>query len=576
MTDYGGFLSRDLLSLPIPGSVRAAYTWSPQFSGKDAKAGFFKALATPALAGTRTATGSKSTFPSNTYQGYFGDKTTPAFDWFEKFHVIPRSFAFGNVVSTQVAPIEVYNAFRRTSHFWSAFSNLAGAGVTLLSQPTLPTLVGFQHGVQMTLQVSTSGPPRVDSILVFTFDTGEVVNVPITLQRVVLFDVLPESGQAYLEHLQWLTNVLKKMNDTEQRISVRKSPRQSFEWDVVLADGNERNRVETLLFDWQASVFGIGMWHELTRATVAISVAAITINVASTANADYRIGGLVLIYSSQTSYDVLQLQAMTATTLTFTTGTVGSYPVGTSVLPLRTALAETSIPGARYPVNAGRLAVKFHVNDNDANLGSTAAWPTFNSKVLLTGGNVVKGTVAESYERELVVLDPGAGLIDQQSPSDRHRRRSSQTFRTANQAGLWDVRQLLWALHGKQVSFYLPTFAVDMELTDPLAIGSALMNIKYIGYTQFVRNRQPKNLVRIVLTDGTTIIRTIIGSTIAIANVKETITVDATWAANVAVASVSRIEYVEKVRQDSDDVTIQYLAGDLNARVTVPVKTVID
>lgn len=575
MTDFGGYLSQGLVKTPTPGTARAAYTWAPQFTGLDVKDGaHFKALNAVALAGTRSATGGKSSFASQNYAGYVADKATPAFDWFEKFHVIQRSYTFGNVVSTQVAPIEVYNAFRRASHYWSAFSNGAGAGVTLLSQPTLPTLVPYQHGVQMTLQVSTSGPPRVDALLVFTFDTGQVINVPITLQRVVLFDVRPEAG--YQEHLEWLTDISLKMNETEQRAAVRKNPRQFFDWDVLLADGNERDRVEALLFDWQASLFGIGMWHELTRNTTAISIGATTITVASTANADYRVNGLVLIYSDQTLYDVLQLSSFTGTTLTFSTGTVNAYPVGTSVMPLRTAMLPAEIQGNRYLINAGRLQAQFQVSDNDANLASVAAWPSFNSKVLLSGGNVVRGTMAESYDRRMVVLDPGPGLVEQGSPADRHRRRSVQTFRTGSQAELWQVRQLLHALRGRQVSFYLPTFAVDLELTDPLASGSALMNVKYVGYTQFIRQRQPKSLIRIVLTNGTTIIRTIIGSTIAIANVKETLTVDANWASNVTVASVLRIEYIEKVRQDSDRITIQYLPGDLSTRISAPVRTVLE
>lgn len=575
MTAFNGFLSADpnLLNPPIPGTSRAAYTWRPQFSGFGARVDNPSALAPPGVYGTFSHTGGKSTFGSTAYLGYQADLATPAFDFFEKFHVIPRSFSFGNVLSTQLAAIEVYNAFRRVSHYWTAYLDNTGGGVTLIGQPSLPALVPYQHGIQMTLQVATTGPPRVDTTLDFTFDTGVTIHVPITLQRVVLFSMPPESG--YREQLEFLTDVIVRSKQTEQRIRLRKCPRQFFEWEVFLADGQERDAVEAILFDWQSQVFGVPILHEMQHTTVVLAANATTVTVPTTANADYRDGGLFLLYTSQFVFDVLQLSSHTGTTLVSTTGTLNAYPIGTQVMPLRTALAPSSISGSRWRINAGKLRIRFQVNDNDVSIASAAGLPTFNGKVLLSDPNPVGDQLTESYEREVEVLDSMVGLVSQQAPADRHRRISKKTFWSNTPAGLWANRQLMHFLGGRNVSFYIPTFYTDLELSLPLVSGANTMVVKYVGYAQFIRNRQPKNVIRLTLTDGSTIIRTITASSLT-TSTTETLTLDANWAANVPVANVSRIEYLEKTRFDSDTIDIEHTPGECTARISARTRTVLE
>lgn len=578
MTDFSGIAAPTALKLPIPGSVRAAYTWRPQMTGLNAKINDPLALATPALAGTRSATGTPPVVPNTSWLGNQADKATPAFDFFEKFHVIPRAFAFGNILSTQVASIEVYNAFRRASHYWTAFVNNAGAGVSLSGMPSLPALVPFQHGDVMTLQVATNGPPRVISTLDFSFDTGVTIYVPITLQRVVLFSVFADTGggqTGYEEELEFLTDVIPHVDQTEQRIRLRKCPRQAFIWDVFLEDGRERDIMENILFDWQSQVFGVGVAHELTHSTGITTVGATTINVLSTADADYRVGGLFIVYQDQFTFDVLQVASLTGTSITATTATLNGYTAGALVMPLRTAFAPGQIGGSRWRVNGSVLNIRFQVNDNDVSIASTAGWNTFNSKVLLDDANVVQGQLRESYEREMRILDSDAGLVDQQSSSDRHRRVSMKTFWTNTQAGLWRVRKLLHSLGGRQTSFYLPTFYTDLEVQVDLANGSNQMVVKNVGYSQFVRNRSPRNVIRILKTDGTTLLRTITASTPTSATV-ETLTVDSPWPSLITVASIDRISFVEKVRADSDTIRIQHAGGETTKRISMPVRTVLE
>lgn len=528
------------------------------------------------LLGTWTFVDAKSDKVTETdHAGHIGYEAVGTFDWFEAFHVIPRRFDFGNLLTTQQASIEVYSAFRDDDHTWTSFVNNAGAGVTLLGQPSLPAVIGPQTGVQMTLEVDTNGEANVDSTLDFVFDTGTIL-VPITLQRVVLFPLMPESG--YLELLEFLTEIIEHDDGSEQRIAWRKNPRQLFDWSVIVEDGASRSRVENILYEWQRRVFGIPVWHEQTKLTAAATAGDTVINVEDTANRDFREGGLVLIYQSDTVNDVGTIAAggIASGSITLETGIISSYGAGTLLIPLRTGSIRGVVQGSRYPSGAQEMTIKFRVDDNDANLADTSSWTILNSKVLLDDNNAIAGTLSETFDQQVTIIDNQTGKVYQSSGWAYHSRISAKTFWTNSLAGLWTVRQLLHALRGRQISFYLPTFSSDLQPVANLVSGSQTMTITNVGYNQFVRQRQNKNIIRVTFKDGSTpLIRTITNST-PIDSTTESITVDSTWGSDITLAEIDKVMFVEEVRFNSDTIRIQHTPGQRTVRIGATVKTVFE
>jgi hypothetical protein len=493
-------------------------------------------------------------------------------DWFERFHIVPRSFDFGNILSTQQTDVEVYSAFRYSVHTWNDYINNAGAGVTLQGQPVLPYSFLPQTGVQMTLLVDTIGEPFVDTTLDFVFDTGTMY-IPLEVQRVTLFNLPPE--MPYTEVLEFATDVIEHSDGSEQRISIRKNPRQLFDWQIIMEPGIERQIVDSVMFNWQSRIYGIPIWHELTTLTTAATIGTLTITVGTTNYADYRIGGLVLIRSSQTDYDVLVLVSKTATTLTFENPTLKAHAVGAQVMPLRTAVVQGQPRGRRYTSDAEALSLRFRVRDNDVSIASTAAFSTFNGKVLLDDLNGIDSALEETFDQDVTVIDFDTGITEESSDWDAHRRVTPKTFLAKGRQRVWETRQLMHSLRGRQVSFYLPTFGKDLELVVNTVIGSPVLNIRNCGYTQYVQSRQPKNVLRIKLVDGTVILRTVLSSVIT-SETQEALTLNANWASIITPAQIDRIMYVEKVRFDSDQITFQHTVGDRTVKIKAPVKTVFE
>ncbi len=495
-------------------------------------------------------------------------------DWVDRIHVIPRRFDFGNILGTINTTVDIFSAFRTQDVSWTSFVNNSGPGFSITNLPTFPDTIGSFSGRTLNIEVTTNGVPQFNTTMDFVFDVGTTM-VPITGSRVIMFPYRPE--QPMRETLSFLTDVFEHKDGSEQRVALRKNPRQSFNLRYNRELGTERSRLDFLMFDWQSRVFGLPMWHEPMSVTSAITVSDTVVSVDTTDFTDIRVGGLAIVLApDEVTFDALEISSFTGTSITFNSPLQNAYPVGTQVYPIRTAVADGIIRGSQGPVGLGQLDIRFRVLDNNNDLADTAAFNTFMAKVFLDGANFIDGSqIRETATRRMVQFDNQTGVFSQDSPWTRNKRGTSKTFMTQTREELWQVRQLLHALRGRQVSFWMPTFRKEIVPTELLANGSSTITITNVGYTQFVQNRSPKNEFRVVLKDGTLLQRTV-DTSAEVDKDTEQITFTTPWPQEIAIDEIDRIEILEKVRIDSDEIPIVHSEATGKAKITFPTKVVFE
>lgn len=499
--------------------------------------------------------------------------------WFEHMHVFPREISLGFIFSTQVIAMEIYNAFRRSSRTLSAVTNNAGDGIVFVGLPSLPAVMPAQSNLTHTIQVEPSGPPVINGTIDYTFDllgpAGMIRPVPISGQRTVMFLFRPE--EPLQERLQFRTDVLVRRSGTEQRIALRKNPRQFIQMRLLQKElENQRHFFEGIVFDFQASAFGIPVWWEGTTLTAPILVNDTVISVMSTDNRDFRPGDLAVVRVDHENFEALTIQSLTSTTITFETAFTNAFASGTEVYPIRIGFLDKTVRGNKHQVNLQETSFTFRITDNDANLADTSGFSSFNSKVLFDDPNLLLSrTLRESSERRFTVIDNETGVFLQLTNEDRSRRGSSKSWLAQDHATLWKVRQVLHALRGRQVSFYIPTFFKDMEPTGNVTFGGSTLDIRNIGYTTFVRSREPRNVIRVTKTDGTSEIRTITDS-VELSDTEERLTVSPSWGISATVSEIERIDFIEKARFDKDEIVIDHTQGTGLSVISVPIKAVFD
>jgi hypothetical protein len=502
-----------------------------------------------------------------------------AFDpWFELMHVLPRTLILGKVLSKTEIPMVVHNAYRRRDVLWNDFVNGAGAG-TILMGSLPPTLIPKQTSeTDLTLVITMVGPPIVDEELgfVFEFDIG-TISIPIQFDRLVFFPFVPEGG--YTEELSWLTDVMEGKSGKEQRHSLRLYPRQKFDFDLRLLD-SELTRLQNFLLSRPGATYGVALWHEQVAVSGTHSIGATVVNVATTSFRDFRVGGLAMIYEDENTYDIFLVDAKGGTTLTPTTPLAHAYTTKAIVVPMRYGLINAKQSGSRYRMKMADIQVSFQVVDIGVDLASAAAFGTFKSKIFIDDDNAAEGGRSEdSIEANRIeVFDPQVGPTSQASLPALARSLGEKGWYPAGVQRLWEVRQLLHALRGRQISFWIATRREDLILTADLTNASSAMDVEATGLGALVELGY-RTAIRLTLVDGSVLLRDIAspdGVAVSLDGLTETITLTTTWGSTIPKANVARIEFIQKVRLDSDTVRLRYEPGRDGARVHIPLRMVLD
>lgn len=496
---------------------------------------------------------------------------SPMDSWFERVVVVPKRIDAGNILQELIFELDFANMYRYTRRSLDSYVNNAGGGITVPDLPSLPVDVNVFETLTLHLHILLDGPAVIDGDVDFIFDDRAVV-IPITGTRTILLTAEPVIP--LVETLGFKTGILLKRDGTEQRSALRMHPRQTFDL-MYLTESLERQLLEARVFAGQDRTFGIPLWAEASVLTATALTGAATVSVDDTRYRDYRVGETVILWTSATEYQSLTLLSKTNTTLTFTDVLTADFVAGDRAMPVRTAKMSQKISGERYHRNLQRTRLKMTVTNAGIDLADTSSFSTYAGKVLLDDPNAAQETATEDWDRAGTVIDGETGLFTLETVYPVARRGSTKTFVTRTQASKWAVRQLLHALRGRAVSFYLPTFFDDFAVTQNVTSGSSVLRFKNFGFKKFVDAQKPRGVVRLVTTAGTKVARAISSST-EIDDETEEITVSSSWGVDATVDEIDRVEYLELSRLDTDDVQITHEDGIGGATVTIPVRSVLE
>lgn len=522
------------------------------------------------LSGSLSATADNlvKTTPVTDYAGVF--KEGPGAEWFEKLLAYPSVIELGNILTITTRDIEIYNSFRDVAQTLSTATNNAGTGISFDNLPTLPATIPPNNGRIFQVVVSTQGQPTIDGTLDFTTSLYPL-SIAITGTRVVMMAWEPH-GEIQ-ETLEFLTDILRSANGKEQRIRVRNYPRQVFDLFYHIPEGEELRKLEAFLYKWHPQTFGVPVWFEAKKLTAAATTGDTTLYL-PTSYADFREGSLLIVWSDYKTYDALEIGTINANSIVTTSGVTRDYPRGAKVMPLRTAITKQEISGDKYPVNLHTVAIKFYITDNEVDIGSTAGFSSYNSKVMFDDPNwIPRETNTDTLKNNVHSIDNLIGSPIQFSDWVNSHFISSKGFFCRNPQKVWEMRQVLHALAGRQKSFYLPTFYNDMVVVNTLTNGTDAMDIENISYTDFVNATQPNKSLYIVLNDGTIITREVQSASVIDATTERLI-VDANWPYDILPTDIRRISYLRLGRFARDEFEINHNnAGQ--ATLKTPVQGVI-
>lgn len=310
-----------------------------------------------------------------------------------------------------------------------------------------------------------------------------------------VFTTMPNWQGGILERLSWLTDVLSSETDAEQRRSVRRSPRRSFEAQFLrgsMHDSSSRDRLDTFFAGVGPGLFLVPIWHEqvVMEEGIDMGAAGVVFVDGEFKMREYRKGDLVLVNDGNPdNYDLLQVGDVEENRFSWAFPPPRRWPMGTRIYPLRVA---------RFGTQAPRL---LNVSDR---VSRAAALFEFVEPYTITPsfGGVVGGeplfrfsvdratTMDATYDRKTYTMDNEAG-IPIITDTGRDTAITMQVkLRIFGRGNAFALRQFLAAARGRNKKFMCPSFMQDVMLDGAVADGTTELLIRPQGFTSSMRAPQ--------------------------------------------------------------------------------------
>jgi hypothetical protein len=475
-------------------------------------------------------------------------------DYYHRIHISPDLLSLGNVVSAQSSSVFVWNAYL-ISQTLNTISGL-GDGIEVAGQDSPPLLFKPLKERVWELTVTPNGQPVVDTEVVWAFDGGLVAGIRVTANRIIPWSFVPDWGDGVIERLTAATDILQSESAASQRRRLRLAPRREFEAPVY-AEGRERQLLDLALHGWGARIWALPIWPDIQLLQVHVEADASFIS-CSTEYLDFRVGGLAMLRGeSAFEYEAVEIEAVTALGLQLKRATQQSWPAGTRLYPVRAAqLLEqpslTKLTDGLYSADVQFLVVE--VCEWPETMPATA----YRGRPVWTARPDDSEDLTHSFERLRTTLDNGMAIPRFSDSANRALTVLGQRWVDQGRAQRSAIRSFIYAMAGRQKVVWVPTHMRDLSLVAPVSAVATTLDVDNVGYTRFGGARPGRRDLQIELTDGTILMRRVIGST-EVSSQIERLGLDSALGVDVALHQVARISWMVLCRFDSDTQEIHHL-----------------
>ncbi|QIQ65828.1 virion structural protein [Pseudomonas phage Epa38] len=465
-------------------------------------------------------------------------------DYYNRIHIRPSNVNVGNLVSEQQFAIEVWNGFFNNRYLQN-IQVQNGGGISLVGAVPPATWAALETKTYQ-LTVTTDGPPDINAIFRFDWDgTADDANLTVLGSRIVALPYIFEAPAK--EVLEWKTDVLTTNDGSEQRVRLRKKPRQSFNVTYPIPY-REMARAENLVYGWLTRRWAVALWSEAQQVGTLLAGTTV-INIDTTAS-DYRDGALIMIWESNRKSATADVGIVSAGTLTLNRPLAETFN-NPWIVPVRLGRIVGNVSRATSGYN-GSLEMTYEFSDN-IDLDPPAAPTQFLGYDVYFDEALKNGeALTDSLQARVDVVDYGtAAGASFYSPWTYTRIGRPYKFLLQGLQDIWNFRKFLHRRAGRLRPFWVPTFENNMRVAQT---GELTQSIEVYAddYREFAPERTH---IGILLDDGTWLLRTINAAT---ASGADTAVIGLDAPININAGRIRQISFLGLKRLDADRVELQW------------------
>lgn len=300
-----------------------------------------------------------------------------------------------------------------------------------------------------------------------------------------VFSFVPNWRNGVVEFLEFLTDVLRsKISGHEQRRSIRITPRRMFEATFNPLH-EERAFMDLWLHRFGAQEALLPLWHDQARLDSAADSSTLRLDFDNTYR-EFETGGLALVRSGTFDFEVVEIADQDDEGLDLSAGLTRSWPLGTTVFPLRPAEIEDSqgTLGAITSV-VGQSSLRFRLTRSNPYPLGDEVLPLYEGYPVVSLEPNRADDLEVRYEQLFEEADFDIGLTYRRNETDRSFPAQFYNWQARNRQQRHELRQALYRMNGRQKAVWMPSFNADITLAGNVSPSSTSMDIKKIGYNLF-------------------------------------------------------------------------------------------
>lgn len=394
------------------------------------------------------------------------------------------------------------------------------------------------------------------------------VPMPYALPRNTLpWTVPPDWRNGVTERLSWKTDVLTGQNGTEQRRQLRLSPRLTIEADyTIMAD--DRRLVDALLSGPANTLWQVPLWWEQYPLTQA-ALAGDTVILLDCAFTTLMPGDTVMVLGNRPyEYElgIVKSIAPDSQSIVLAYPLAAAWRQNTTVYRTKKCRLSEATSMTRKADNAGTIKLTFDSLETQDYAEFGPLVPFNGEAVLVLFYPNFANDLTADYQRLYSMFDPLTGKSQRRDLGRRAFHVMQYEYLGFTRQDAAAFRLFLYWLRGKMRQLYVQTYSNDIRMVpgSVVADGGTSMFVMANGYSQYLVGQPDRECIVFVFKDGHILIRKIIGAGVAPGvtyqgQPVDFLTLDQGVIGEVASENISRISFLQLVRQDQDDISITHL-----------------
>ncbi len=471
--------------------------------------------------------------------------------FYNRILIDPSLLEMGNLLTNQSRSITVWNGFLTTKQL-NSFERINDPGIDVIEPVTPPYNMRPLEELVYVLTIGTDGPAVIDATYNWMI-AGETYTAVVTGRRVVVWPYGPSWDTPVTETLQWLTNILRAYDGSEQRRALRTKARRSFSYQFKTMR-DQSARMENLLWGWQNRVYALPVWTDKSKLTNDQS-ASLVIDVA-TDTFSFTAGGLAVIYQDSKLYEVVEILSVQPTSLTLVRESLMDWSKGTTVMPMLLGHLPTAVPTLRRSSQAvvGTLSFQCDPGVTDSYLPVAAAPTIYDGLEVITRQPNWAGGIDNTFEYLFDALDQQTGVLRWDTTEEFPRITRAYSWLLNGRTQIRNFRSMLGRLHGQQKALRIPSWHDDFKVTRVIGASDVGLYVADNEFRLMVGVDTTRDRLMIRMKNGATYYRRITGISTDEADV--ILTLDSALGVAYNVTDFKTVHLLMKSRLATDQIDI--------------------